>query len=128
MGFQVLPDSKLGINWTEEDEMSRELKHETEILFVRQAEEGSNLAQGFWSHSHNKPGILSFPNTRSQDLGKILSYLASLGEKYQEQKYFYKYSALSVLTFKGFSTQSCASEESSSFRLLDREGQGWTGV
>ena len=39
MGFQVLPDSKLGINWTEV-EMSRELKHETEILFVRQEEEG----------------------------------------------------------------------------------------
>ena len=39
MCVQMLPDSKLGINWTEV-EMSRELKHETEILFVRQEEEG----------------------------------------------------------------------------------------
>ena len=127
MCVQMLPGSKLGINWTEV-EMSRELKHETEILFVRQAEGTAASLRTLTSLTQKSGYSLSFPNTRSQDLGKILSYLASLGEKYQEQKYFYKYSALSVLTFKGFSTQSCASEESSSFRLLDREGQGWTGV
>ena len=76
MCVQMLPDSKLGINWTEV-EMSRELKHETEILFVRQAEGTAASLRTLTSLTQKSGYSLSFPNTRSQDLGKILSYSAS---------------------------------------------------
>ena len=76
MCVQMLPDSKLGINWTEV-EMSPELKQMTEILFVRQAEGAAASLRTLTSLTQKSGYSLSFSNTRSQDLGKILSYLAS---------------------------------------------------
>ena len=76
MCVQMLPDSKLGINWTEV-EMSPELKQTTEILFVCQAEGTAASLRTLTSLTQKSGYSLSFPNTWSQDLGKILSYSAS---------------------------------------------------
>ena len=59
----------------------------TEILFVRQAERDGNLAQGSDLTHTIIRGFLSFPNSQSQDLGRILGNLAYRRE-YQYQEYF----------------------------------------